>query len=71
MQSLKKRIRRANQNENSSSSEFEDDLTKQDIEAYQSKRAKVEQESALFQAYRSLGYYTSAVPMCIYKSSED
>lgn len=35
---------------------------------YTSKRQKVDKESALFQAYRALGYYTSAVPLCVYRS---
>jgi len=28
-------------------------------------------QSVLFEPYRAFGYYTSSVPICIYKSSED
>lgn len=36
-----------------------------------SANAKPDSSSVLFEPYRAFGYYTSHVPFCIYKSSED
>lgn len=35
------------------------------------RQRRTDKQSALFQAYRALGYYTSCVPLCLYKSSND
>ena len=44
----------------------------QGLVADQTEREKdLVQRSILFQPYRAFGYYTSSVPICIYKSGED
>lgn len=35
------------------------------------RQKRTDKQSALFQAYRALGYYTSCVPLCLYKSAND
>ena len=34
-------------------------------------QAQQPHQSVLFEPYRAFGYYTSGVPICVYKSSED
>jgi aspartyl/asparaginyl beta-hydroxylase (cupin superfamily) len=44
----------------------------QGIQAVADERNKSQvHQSALFQPYRAFGYYTSQVPICVYKSAED
>jgi hypothetical protein len=62
MQKISKRIGRTNMGSDESSDE---------IINPEAKRQRVEKESALFQAYRALGYYTSQVPIQVFRSQED
>ena len=62
---LHKRIRKSNLDSDESSDYYHNP------EESQHKRQKVEKESHLFQAYRALGYYTSAVPLQVFRSAED
>ena len=77
---LKKRIARHNLAEgeanSSDDSSFESasdhDQTKHSLDSTPSKRQKQSvHDSLLFSAYRSLGHYTSTLPLSIYKSGED
>ena len=66
MQKVKKQIRKANIDSEESSDEAGLHIeNEQDTNLV---RNKSERESALFQAYRALGYYTSSVPIVVYKS---
>lgn len=63
---MHKRVRKANTGDTSSSSSDSDDLY---LDTTQPKRQKV--QSVLFEPYRSIGYYTSALPVQIFKSAQD
>lgn len=64
MQDLKRAIKRQNgESDSASDSDF--------IEEPPTKRQRVDKDSVLFSAYRALGYYTSSVPLCVFKSSQD
>ena len=62
---LERKIKR--QNAGSDSESYSDDYD----DGHPYKRQRVDKDSVLFSAYRALGYYTSDVPLCVFKSSQD
>ena len=69
MQHLEGKIKR--QNAGSDSDDNASDYQSDDDGGQPYKRQRVEKDSVLFSAYRALGYYTSDVPLCVFKSSQD
>ena len=69
MQKLKKLIKKANIDSDESSSDLDHQVDQNNY--YQQKPTNSDRESALFQAYRALGYYTSSVPLVVFKDSQD